>query len=83
MLMIALGILIAVILLIGFGFISTASAGWFFTIPKKRKIPSPTRQEQLISREPDRDGVTVPGSGHAAASLQRVPQGRAVHRLRL
>jgi hypothetical protein len=44
MLTIALGILIAVILLIGFGFISTASAGWFFTIPKNaRYLPPPDK----------------------------------------
>jgi hypothetical protein len=42
MLTIALGILIAVVLLFGFGFIATVSAIWFFTIPKNaRYYPSP------------------------------------------
>ena len=38
----ALGILITVILLIGFGFLSTASIGWFFNYRKPHHIsPSP------------------------------------------
>jgi len=42
MLTIALGIVIAVILLFGFGFIATASVVWFFTIPKNARYnPSP------------------------------------------
>lgn len=41
MLTIALGILVAVFLLFGFGFIATASAVWFFTIPRNaRYVPS-------------------------------------------
>jgi len=38
----AVGILIAVILLVGFGFISTASTGWFFKYRKPQDtFPSP------------------------------------------
>jgi hypothetical protein len=44
MLTIAVGILIAVILLFGFGFFSTASAGWFFKYRKPQDpFPSPDK----------------------------------------
>jgi hypothetical protein len=44
MLTIAMGILIAVVLLFGFGFIATASVVWFFTIPKNaRCLPPPDK----------------------------------------
>jgi hypothetical protein len=44
MLTIALGILVAVILLFGFGFFMTASAGWFFKYRKPQDtFPSPDK----------------------------------------
>jgi hypothetical protein len=44
MLTIALGVLIAVFLLFGFGFLSTASNGWFFKYQKPQDtIPSPDK----------------------------------------
>jgi hypothetical protein len=44
MLTIALGVLIAVILLSGFGFIATASIGWFFKYRKPQDtLPSPDK----------------------------------------
>jgi hypothetical protein len=42
MLTIAMGVLIAVILLFGFGFLATASVIWFFTIPKNARYVSPS-----------------------------------------
>jgi hypothetical protein len=44
MLTIAVGFLIAVFLLFGFGFFSTASAGWFFKYRKPQDtLPSPDK----------------------------------------
>lgn len=40
----AVGVLIAVIVLVGFGFLSTASAGWFFKDQKPHDtLPSPDK----------------------------------------
>ena len=40
----AVEVLIAVILLVGFGFLSTASAGWFFRYRKAHDtLPSPDK----------------------------------------
>jgi hypothetical protein len=36
----AVGVLVAVILLAGFGFLSTASAGWFFKYRKPQETSS-------------------------------------------
>ena len=44
MVTIAVGVLSAVILLVGFGFISTASAGWFFKYQEPQDtLPSPDK----------------------------------------
>jgi hypothetical protein len=40
----AMGVLITVILLVGFGFLATASAGWFFKYRKPHDtLPSPDK----------------------------------------
>jgi hypothetical protein len=40
----AMGVLITVVLLVGFGFVATASAGWFFKSPKPHdSLPSPDK----------------------------------------
>jgi hypothetical protein len=42
MIMFAVGVLSTVVLLVGFGFVSTASAGWFFKYQKQHDtLPSP------------------------------------------
>ena len=44
MLTFAVGIVIAVVVLLGFGFIATASAGWFFKYRKPHETsPSPDK----------------------------------------
>ena len=44
MIMFAVGVLSTVILLVGFGFVSTASAGWFFKYQKQHDtLPSPDK----------------------------------------
>jgi hypothetical protein len=44
MIMFAVGVLSTVILLVGFGFVSTASAGWFFKYRKQHDtLPSPDK----------------------------------------
>lgn len=44
MITLAIGVLITVILLIGFGFLSTASNGWFFKYRKPHETsPSPDK----------------------------------------
>jgi hypothetical protein len=41
----AVGIVITVIVLFGFGFLSTASIGWFFNYPKPHDtFPSPDKK---------------------------------------
>ncbi len=42
----AVGVLITVIILVGFGFLSTASAGWFFNYRKPHDtLPSPEKND--------------------------------------
>jgi hypothetical protein len=44
MITLTVGVLITVILLVGFGFLSTASVGWFFKYRKPHDIsPSPDK----------------------------------------
>ena len=41
----AVGVLITVVLLVGFGFLATASAGWFFKHREPHKtLPSPDKK---------------------------------------
>jgi hypothetical protein len=39
----AMGVLITVVLLVGFGFVATASAGWFFNRKPQDTLPSPDK----------------------------------------
>ena len=44
MITLALGVVVTVILLVGFGFLSTASTGWFFKYRKPHEsTPSPDK----------------------------------------
>ena len=52
MITVTVGVLITVVLLVGFGFLSTASAGWFFKSREPhRPRPHPTRTTDIARQQ--------------------------------